>query len=528
MLDVIDRKHPSFEKRVAQWERQRDCIEGEDAVKAKTTVYLPSLSGQAVPPAAITPQSTSEPNGYVAYLRRASFLNATARTVEAMVGLMFARAPKVEWPKASKDALEVVGHGGESLLELMETSADEVVGVGRQGLLVDIPATQPGDPYVAAYMAEVIRDWEDAVVGGRRKTIRVHLYECDVGHDANGAEVLTERVRVLRLLRTREEAEALALEIERPIDMLSASDFTEGPVYVQVVYQREGKDSKSRVVAAIRPQALGGAVFREIPFVFVGPKNTLSKVDKPMLLDLTVVNLSHYRNSADLEHGAFFTSIPQPYVAGAGKLDPNQFPVGSGRLWHFVDANAKADYLEYTGAGLGFLKDLMSEKRSQMATLGARLLQDDAASKQQSGIAVELNQRGDSSALARVSMALSEAFTRVLNHLAFARGENVAEGKVYVEFSTDFGVRGLDAQLLAQMMLGVQQGHLSWHVFSYNVQRAGLYPEGWTQAQEEGAIDKGRPGGPDGEGAMGRPIPSGQGPDDDGERKEAEDSEASA
>ena len=37
--------HPEYIKRANQWETVRDCIEGEDAIKAKGPRYLPMLSG---------------------------------------------------------------------------------------------------------------------------------------------------------------------------------------------------------------------------------------------------------------------------------------------------------------------------------------------------------------------------------------------------------------------------------------------------------------------------------------------------
>jgi hypothetical protein len=40
-----------------------------------------------------------------------------------------------------------------------------------------------------------------------------------------------------------------------------------------------------------------------IPFTFLGPVSIKPYVAKPPLLDLVDVNLSHYRTSADLEHG---------------------------------------------------------------------------------------------------------------------------------------------------------------------------------------------------------------------------------
>jgi len=59
-----------------------------------------------------------------------------------------------------------------------------------------------------------------------------------------------------------------------------------------------------------------GQALTEIPFVFVGPNNSLSSVDRPPLEDLVDVNLSHFRTSADLENGRHWTGVTTPVLAG--------------------------------------------------------------------------------------------------------------------------------------------------------------------------------------------------------------------
>jgi len=40
---AIDSKHPEYEKRLRQWVKCRDVLEGEDAVKAAGDKYLPKM-----------------------------------------------------------------------------------------------------------------------------------------------------------------------------------------------------------------------------------------------------------------------------------------------------------------------------------------------------------------------------------------------------------------------------------------------------------------------------------------------------
>lgn len=62
--------HPDYDTSAVDWSRVRDVMAGEDAVKAAGEKYLPRLDSQ-----------TDEE--FAAYVERASFFNATARTAEA-------------------------------------------------------------------------------------------------------------------------------------------------------------------------------------------------------------------------------------------------------------------------------------------------------------------------------------------------------------------------------------------------------------------------------------------------------------
>jgi hypothetical protein len=61
-------------------------LAGEDAVKAGGEKYLPRLDSQA-------------DDDFKAYKQRAAFFNATARTADGFLGLIFRRDPTVKIPK---------------------------------------------------------------------------------------------------------------------------------------------------------------------------------------------------------------------------------------------------------------------------------------------------------------------------------------------------------------------------------------------------------------------------------------------
>ena len=77
---LIASVHREYAARVEEWSRARDVLVGEDAVKVAGVKYLPRLDSQ----------SDEE---YGAYKALASFLDATSRTLEEYLDLVFRKAP---------------------------------------------------------------------------------------------------------------------------------------------------------------------------------------------------------------------------------------------------------------------------------------------------------------------------------------------------------------------------------------------------------------------------------------------------
>ena len=84
----VNSTHADYDAMQLAWLRARDVYAGEDAVKLAGTRYLPRLEEQS-------------DDEYSAYVERGSFFNATARTVEGFLGLIFRRDPTVKLPEQS-------------------------------------------------------------------------------------------------------------------------------------------------------------------------------------------------------------------------------------------------------------------------------------------------------------------------------------------------------------------------------------------------------------------------------------------
>src|SRR3954463_13074752 len=126
----VNSTHPDYDATLPDWLRARDVLAGEDAVKAAGEKYLPRLDAQ----------SEEE---YLAYRNRAAFFNATARTAEGYIGLIFRRAPFVKAPEGSgvgralADFTNDCDMLGTTLYGYTKNVVQEVIAVGRAGSLID-------------------------------------------------------------------------------------------------------------------------------------------------------------------------------------------------------------------------------------------------------------------------------------------------------------------------------------------------------------------------------------------------------
>lgn len=503
MPKVTD-KHEEYIERAPQYVRQRDAIEGEDAIKAKGEEYLPRLDGQTPETGAnlqIAGDTRLPISSYSSYKQRATFLDATCRTRDALVGAIMRKDPELNWPASLKDFLEVTGKCGESFDEIISVTLDEVVGIGRYGHLVDMPKEEEGEPFIATYLAENILDWDYVILKGRKVTSYVNLQESYKTTDEEGREVKRIRHRLLYLgvPSPGNDQKSMGTYLTE-LDM-SEADFAEGFVYYQEVWDEQrkpnaagGYDTEFVRTDVIVPRLPGGVLLREIPFTFYNPTSTAGKPEKPPLMGLTVLNLSHYRNSADLEHGLHYTALPQPWAAGF-KFSSQLF-IGSSAAWVTEEPQAHCGYLEFSGAGLSSLKARMDDKKKEMAAHGARLLEEpQPAGGAEATATVELRQAGERSVLAKIAIQVSKGLSRTLKFLAQFKAV-AAVDKIGIKLNTDFGVAGMTPGMLQALMQQVQAGYMSWNTYFWLAKRGELFPQDITEEQEAIRIEAGPPEAP--------------------------------
>ena len=212
----------------------------------------------------------------------------------------------------------------------------------------------------------------------------------------------------------------------------------------------------------IFPQ-MNGKPLKEIPFYFLGDADEL-----PLLIDLVDLNISHYMTTADLENGCHFTGIPQPWLAGVQLPDGVTLSVGGVNAWVFPDPSAKAQYLEFSGQGLGALEKRLELKEKQMAALGAKMLSDSVTAETATG--ASLRSTGEFSVLAQLSDRVGKVLSRACSFMHLWAGLP----EVAIKLNADYLPAKMTPQELQALVAAWQAGGISSMTLFNNLQQGEL------------------------------------------------------
>ncbi|MBI5388210.1 MAG: DUF4055 domain-containing protein [Verrucomicrobia bacterium] len=496
----VNTTHPDYDANLSAWLRARDVIAGEDAVKAGGEKYLPLLQEQT-------------DDEYATYKARASFFNATARTAEGYVGLVFRRPPFLKLPGVAEvrdqksevrtsalgKAMAVFANDadmlGTPLAGYAKNVVSEVISVGRCGSLMDWEGDAENRAYVSLYAAENILNWRVERFNGRNLLTMVALAEKAEGRkqrsevrsqeadDDEFEQNVVEQIRVLRLVDAR------SLRVAGP-ENLQPSTFNFQPACQVEIWQRVERKSKRDKTewqkVETRIPLRFGKPLPLLPFVFHGPRHALPNVEKLPLADVIAVNLDHYRLDADYKHGMHFTALPTAWVSGFDKEDTLR--IGSSTAWTTDTVGAAAGFLEYTGQGLTTFERAMDRDERLMAVLGARLLEGQKKVGE-TAESIELRQSGESSVLANIAGSVSASLTQVLRWACWwnsteALPDDVTNEQVVMELNTDFSTTGLSATELTAVVKAWQSGALSRDTMLDLFRRGEILPEGRSNKEE--------------------------------------------
>lgn len=448
----VNSTHAQYGAAKPQWARCRDAIAGQDAVYAQGAIYLPKLSG-------------GTQAHYDAYRGRALFYNATGRTLDGMTGLIFRKEIEVEIPAGLQVYADDIDLSGTSLLSFAETVVDNLIAVGRIGVLVDYSSVEVNPvttaeaesvglrSYACIYPTESIISWR---VGKYSQLLEVRLKEC-------------------KQVPGKDEWETAEVEQYRVLDLF------ENKYRVRIFEIIKNKD----VLISTTFPLMNNKNLDYIPFLVCNTNGLGMDVQKPPLLDLVDVNLSHYRMTADYRHGLHFTGLPTAVVTGHTMGENETLAIGSSNAWVFSEENAKAAYLEFQGAGLSQIKDALDGDEQKMASLGARMLAADKKATETAETA-SIHRSGENSVLASIANSGSQLLTKVMTWLAEWAG---VAGTIKITLNTDYLPVGMSAEEITSLIQAWQSGAISKQCLFDNLKRGEVVAEDTDFDEEEEKIN---------------------------------------
>lgn len=427
----IDTKHPAYTAMQKRWQRMQDVCSGEDAIKAKSTLYLPKPN----------PHDLSAENElrYKEYLERAVFIEVTKDTLDKYAGQAFATDPILNVHKNLAYLRQNATGKGLTIYQVAQKCFIDLLRYGRCGVLVDYPDTtllknQDGEiplnisenlhPNLAFYDAFSIINWR--IVDNQLVMVILAENIEMVSDDGFG----TNYVKQYRYLG---------------LDELG---------YFSEIWQ-ESKGGLVQVGQRIYPK-FNHQALNTIPFIVMGSDSNDFGEQSIPLESLAKINLAHYRNSADYEDSVFRCGQVQPFLSGVSRerlqyLEDKDIKIGSATAL-MLEPNSSFGYAQASPNSLVY--EAMQDKYAMMKQLGAKLVE--ATTNKTATQASQENSTQNS--IASMCIAnINEAFNLALQYIYHFANLDYKDGVLF-KAKQEFYTPTPEPNMMTSLMALVQGG----------------------------------------------------------------------
>jgi hypothetical protein len=381
----------------------RDLEGGPARVKACGPAYLPQAPGE-------------KPQEYKIRLQRSVFHNYFGRTAKGLVGFIFRKPPELgeDVPKRIVDHWENIDNAGTHGEVFARELEQDAMVAGHNAILVEFPATDGMQKHDAELFGEIrpywvpikkdnLVSWRIAVEQGQTILTQVVIRECTMVPDGRFGE--KEQTRYRELYRNQGVVGWDLWEISKDKKLVHI----EGGTY---------------------------PTQKEIPLsenVTSGRKSMFES--DPPLEDLAHLNLAHYRQWSDQDTSIHKTCVPILAESGVQHDETETTKVvGPSTMFTYSSPDAKAYYVEHSGAALGNVKQSLDDIKTDIASFGLTMMasQKRVAETEESK---KIDKSGTDSQLAVSARGLQDCLERALQfHANYLKEEDGGS----VEVSTDY------------------------------------------------------------------------------------------
>ena len=426
---ALESLHPLYADRAPDWEEMRDLYKGERHIKSKGEKYLPATKSMKLDGMG---HAGGKPNlgqeVYNSYRIRALLPDYVKDGVEHYIGMLHKKPPTIELPAAMEPLREAASMYGESLEVLLRRINEEQLVTGRLGLLLDLPKnpdpTNPM-PYLALYIAEAGRNWDDGQIDEGEADLNLVVLD-ESGYRRDGFDwISVTKYRVLDLFLAGDTKEARSRAT---------------PVYRSGAFEVEGGSGAPVYVESdMQTPMIRGTTLDEIPFVFINSKDITSAPDEPPLMGLARLALAIYRGEADYRQTLFMmgqetlvligdqkqTSTDLNDIAGG---DGSPLRTGSGSVIE-MELSGDVKYVGIDGQGLTEQRESLVNDRAR-ADAKSGSLATESASTQESGTAKQTRISAQTATLKQIALTGAAGLEWVLKACARWMGADPEQVKV--------------------------------------------------------------------------------------------------
>ena len=425
-MSVKNNRHPLYTAMLASWELANDSYLGEQAIKAKASLYLPPTSGQRADGYGI--QKSPGQLSYEAYLTRAYYPDLYKEAVEAAVGLIHKESPTIELPTALEGLRDNATLLGESLEMLLRKIHAKQLSSGRLGLLADIRVDEGvARPVIVVYDETSILDWDDTSIESEDVDVNyVLLDETGYERQPDFSWKVVERYRLLAL--KAEGGDEIGLGNPYGTALLAA-------------------DAEIGLAEVTNPQ-IQGRKADSVPFVFINSADLSATPAQPPLEGLARLCLTIYRGEADYRQNLFMQGQDTLVRIGVIGQEDDTVRTGAGACID-VPQGGDAKYIGVNSSGLPEQRQALEADYTRAYQKSGQLM--DATSRaKESGDALKIRVAAQTATLPQIAKTGAAGLELVLKKLAIWYGANPDE--VVVKPNLQFTEADINGQTIVSLM----------------------------------------------------------------------------
>lgn len=369
--NAVSTEHDDYIKFKDAWAKVRDCMDGEDTIKKKTTTYLPRPSGM----------TGDYADAYDSYIERAHFPLITAYALQGALGIVITKLPEFNVPKELEYIIKTATKDGRSLRQLFLDMIIEAFQTGRVPLLVDVVANKNEFRFVQ-YKAEDFINWKTAIVEDEKNLVLGVLKESKPTNDDLFSHETDTVYRVLLMDKKGN--------------------------YFTSLYSENGTEIAN---SKIYPKYMGKTL-KELPLFLAGSINNSFDMQPIPLVSVANCSVQIYRKEADLANSEYLSCNPTLVIVGA--TNDNDLPnvVGSSVMIVLPNEAARVFYTQTDTAALSHVKDHISDLYDEAIRHGVAIL--DARKGVEAAESLRIRQSTQSASIYSVFLAAMNAIKQGL------------------------------------------------------------------------------------------------------------------